>query len=412
MKLSKREKVLIFILIIAVIGYAAYRFLPGSNLLNLDAMKEEYNQKSTVYDTMSQNVLLKSKYEEKVQSLSDEINNLNVISDIQQENIIVFLNNYFANNNIDANNISFTDATVVPMSDIAAPGEAKAVSTLETIMGDIDGTVSGAEESTADIGTEAGTDSEQTQTTKEEAAQKPSLTVRSMSVNVAFESTYDSMIKFVDAIQNNAVDISITNINTVSPVGDILQGTMTLNFYGVPKLESFIEDNQEWLWKDLVPYGKNNPFLIDGNATTFANAGSSFDFYMSVKPESSDLPTVIVGKAEDKIRSTYVYADSNKMEEVEFQFKKDNDKIYYKYKTKNSTYPSDGTWVEFAPVASDSIFIKIYSSSRNSKTDSAGVNLAVTNTTGLKVRIEVEDDDTTNPRVYFKDARSVIVTRK
>ncbi|MDW5300402.1 MAG: hypothetical protein SA378_09725 [Sedimentibacter sp.] len=412
MKLSKREKVLIFILIVAVIGYAAYRFLPGSNLFNLDAMKEEYNQKSDAYDTMSQNLLLKSKYEENVKLFSDEINNLDVISDIQQENIIVFLDNYFTNNNIDANNISFTDATVVPMNDIVAHGEPKAVSTLETIMSEINGTGSVSEQNTADIGKEEGTDAEQAQKSEEEAEQKPSLTIRSISVNVAFESTYDSMIKFIDAIQINAVDISITNINTVSPGGNILQGTMTLNFYGVPKLDSFIEENQEWLWKDLVKFGKNNPFLIDGYATTFANAGNSFDFYMSVKPESSDLPTVIVGKAEDKSRSTYVYADSNKMEEVEFQFKKDNDKIYYKYKTKSSTYPSDGTWMEFAPVESDSIFIKIYSSARNSKTDSAGVNIAVTNTTGLKVRIEVEDDDTTNPRVYFKDARLVIVTRK
>ncbi|MGB4439112.1 MAG: hypothetical protein WBJ13_07800, partial [Sedimentibacter sp.] len=280
MKLSKREKVLIFILIIAVIGYAAYKFLPSTELFNLDALKEEYSQKSDVYDTMSQNILLKSKYEEKAQTLSDEINNLNVISDIQQENIIVFLNNYFANNNIDANNISFTDATVVPMSDIATPGEPKAKSSLETIMGDINGKPSNE---TATNVTAEDTKSEQAAAPQEEAAQQPTLTARSISVNIAFESTYSDMIEFVDAIQNNAVDISITNINTVSPGGDVLQGTMTLNFYGVPKLDSFIEENEEWLWKDLVQFGKNNPFLFDGYATVFANAGSGFDFYMSIK---------------------------------------------------------------------------------------------------------------------------------
>lgn len=412
MKLSKREKVLIFILIVAVIGYAAYRFLPGSNLLNLDAMKEEYNQKSTVYDTMSQNVLLKSTYEEKVQSLSDEINNLDVISDIQQENIIVFLNNYFANNNIDANNVSFTDATVVPMSDIVAPGEPKTVSTLETIMGDIDGKGSGTGEITADIGTEAGTDAEQNETTKEEAAQKPTLTVRSISVNVAFESTYDSMIKFIDAIQNNAVDISITNINTVSPGGDILQGTMTLNFYGVPKLDSFIEANEEWLWKDLTIYGKGNPFSSDSISGVVSAVGSKYDFFMSLQPESSDLPTVLIGKTEDSSRKTYVSEENNAIVNVEFNFKTENDKYFYSYSTKNSSYPKQGTWQEFTPSNSGSIYIKVSSSDRASKADSVGANIAVINTTGLKIRFEIEDDDKNNPRVYFKDAKSVTVTRK
>jgi len=405
MKLSKREKVLIFILIIAVIGYAAYKVLPSTQLFNLEALKEEQNQKSDVYSNMSQNILLKSKYEEKVQTLSDEINNLNVISDIQQENIIVFLNNYFTNNNIDANNISFTDATVGPMSDIAVPGEPKAKSSLETIMGDIN-----EEPSNETAKTET---YEEATETKDEAAQQPTFTVRAISVNIAFNSTYDNMIKFIDSIQNNAVDISITNVNTVSPGGDVLQGTMMLNFYGVPKLDSFIEENEEWVWKDLVQFGKNNPFTSNGVSAAFAGiTNSKFDFYMSVKPESSDLPTVTVGKAGDENRSTYVYADSNTTENIEYQFKKESNKFYFKYKTGSNSYPSDGTWKEFAPVVNDSAIVKVYSTPRNGKTDSAGVNIEVVNTSGLKIRFEIENDDKTNPRIYFKDAKSVIVTRK
>jgi len=408
MKLSKREKVLIFILIIAVIGYAAYKFLPSTELFNLDALKEENNQKSELYDTMSQNILLKSKYEEKVQTLSDEINNLNVISDIQQENVIVFLNNYFTNNNIDANNISFTDATVIPMSHIAVPGEPKVKSSLETIMGDINGDSSNG---TAANVTAEDTKSEQAAAPKEEAAQ-PTLTARSISVSIAFESTYGDIIKFVDSIQNNAVDISITNVNTISPGGDVLQGTMILNFYGVPKLDIFIEDNEEWLWKDLVIYGKRNPFLVDGSVAAFSNVGSGFDLYMSVLPESSDLPSIMVGETSDRERTSYIYEDSNIIENVTFQFKIENGKYYYNYSTKTSSYPAGGAWNEFVPVASDAVNIKIYSSARNSKTDSAGANIAVFNTTKLKIRFDVEDDDKNNPRIYFKDPKTVIVTRR
>jgi len=409
MKLSKREKVLIFILIIALIGYAAYKLLPGTELFNLEALKEEHNQKSDVYSTMSQNILLGTKYEEKVQTLSDEINNLNVISDIQQENIIVFLNNYFANNNIDANSISFTDATVVPMSDIASPGEPKVKSTLEELMEDIN-KASGAENSeqvSSSGNTAVSSDSEPAQSSE----QQPSLMVRSISVNAAFESTYNDMIKFIDAIKNNLVDISITNINTVSTESGVLQGIMTLNFYEIPKPEGFVEDNDDWIWKNVVKSGKSNPFSSDGVALP-ASTGSSYDFYMSVVPESSDLPTVMLGKAGDTERATYVYADSNLVENITLSFKKENEKYYYKYSTKNSTYPSGGGWTEFTPSSSGSINIKIYSSMRNSKTDSAGANISVANTSGLKIKVDIEDDDSSTPRIFFKQPREVAVIRK
>jgi len=36
----------------------------------------------------------------------------------------------------------------------------------------------------------------------------------------------------------------------------------------------------------------------------------------------------------------------------------------------------------------------------------------VNNNSGLKVRFEIEGDDKANTRVFFKDAKSVIVTRK
>lgn len=398
MKLSKRERVLIIILLIALSVYAAYKFIPTSQIFNLESLQAEYNLKNVEYNNMSQNILLKTKHAETVQTLTEEINNLDVISDIQQEQLIVFLNNYFASNNIDANNISFTDAVVVP--NIVTPSEPNENSSLEALMMDIDGIVS--ETDTIAVSEQA--------TQQNASVVQASMTARQISVNVAFESTYNDMLKFIDAIQNNPVDISITNMNTVAPGGDILQGTMILNFYEVPKPEGFTENNKEWVWEDLVTAGKSNPFAADGGAF-YSYSGSGFDFYLSVVPETSDLPTIMIGVTEDKDRKTYIYEDSNSIENIEFSFKEESGKYYYKYKTKNSSYPAQNAWEEFKPVGSD-INIKVYSNSRNSKTDSSGANISVTNTSNLKVRFEIEDDDTSNPRVYFKDPKSVVVTRK
>lgn len=406
MKLSNREKVLIGILIIVVVAYFGFKYIPSSSLFNLDTLKEEYIVKSNDYNNMSQNIVSRTKYEENVQTLTEEINNLNVVSDLQQEKLIVFLNNYFANNNIDANNISFTDAVLVPVSTALTVSEPETLSSFETIINDINGVSQPVETSTE--GSKAETEGKSTGSTE-----KPSSSVRSISANVTFTSSYENMIKLIDDIQNNPVDISITNISTVSTENNILQGTINLNFYEVPKPEGFMEDNGEWVWKDLAQYGKDNPFSANGAWTALSGStGTNFDFFINLEPESSDLPTVLIGKTEDSSRSTYLSENNNSVESVEFSFKSENNKYYYNYSTKNNSYPKNGGWQEFNPTSTENITVKINSRDRSSKTDSVGAIIGVNNSTGLKVSFEIENDNSSKPRVTFKDAKSVIVTRR
>lgn len=404
MKLSSREKVLILILIIAVAGYFGFKYAPLDKMFNLEPLKEEHSQKKLAYDTMSQNIVLKGTFEEKSAALTDEINNLNVVSDLQQEKIIVFLNNYFAKNNIDASNLNFTDASVIPMSHVPGPGEPKELSTIEEMMNDINETSQPGENTENSEGSNEGAEGSSD-------AQQPSTSARRISANITFESTYEDMLNFIDSIQNNPVDISVTNINTLSPGGDILQGNMTMNFYQIKKLDGFTETNEDWIWNDIAEFGKNNPFSLEGGGLLGASGGN-YDFYMSVVPESSDLPTVMLGKAGDTERATYVYADSNTTENVSLVFNEDNGKYYYRYGTKNGSYPTGSGWAEFTPISTDNVYIKIYSAARNSTTDSAGVNITVTNTSGLKIRFDIEDDDSANPRIYFKEPKELVITRR
>ncbi|HQK54432.1 MAG TPA: hypothetical protein PLA73_09380 [Sedimentibacter sp.] len=400
MKLSRREKFLIIVLIIAVIGYIGFKYVPFGEIFSLEELKAEHAQKKQAYDAMSQNITQKNVFEEKARSLTEEISNLNVISILQQEKVIVFLNNYFAKSNIDVSGISFTDASVVEMSHIPEQEELKEISSLEKIMNDI------KETPQSEVSTEGNESTQGSGDTKQ-----PSMSARRISANITFESSYNDMLNFIDAIQNNPVDISITNISTLTPGGNLLQGNMALNFYEIPKLDDFTETNTDWIWNDLVPFGKNNPFSMEGGSL-LGSSGGNYDFYMSVVPESSDLPTVMLGKAGHAQRTTYVYADSNTTENISFVFNKEGDKYYYRYGTRNSSYPSGGGWEEFTPVSSGNVYIKIYSSSRNSTTDSSGVNISVTNTSGLNIRFDIEGDDSSNPRIYFKEPRELIITRR
>lgn len=407
MKLSKRERTLIFILLLAVTVYLGYRFIPYNSIFKLKKLAEEFGGKKSTYDMMSQNIMVKGDYENKLRDLTNEINDINIISDLQQEQLIVFLNNYLEENNIEANNISFTDIAATPLATTLSPTQAKMKSMFENIMDSINGST----ENTVDS----------IQTTEQKPTEEEQLTVKSTTVDLTYNCNYENLLKFIDAIQTNPVDIAITNINTLYQEDNSLQGTMTLNFYTIPKLDDYVELNEDWIWKDVKDTGKSNTLSSD-TGSVFSNnivngldsstsTVSEFDFYMSLKPESSDLPTVILGKADDKTTSTYIYADSNIIEDVEIQFKKENSKYYYKYSTKNNSYPSDGTWLEFVPVGSN-INMKIFSSQRSSKADSAGVNINIVNTSNLKVIVTIENDDKSNTRVYFKDPKSVVVTKK
>jgi type IV pilus assembly protein PilO len=344
---------------------------------------------------MSQNIVQKNTFEEKVLSLTEEINSLNVISDLQQEKIIVFLHNYLNKNNINASNISFTDVETVEMSHLVIPDEAKESGTLQELMYEIDGRFDALNVEYPDADKKDGNQ----------------LLARKVSTNITFDGTYADMIDFIDSIQINPVDISITSVNTIAE-GDILQGTMNLNFYEIPKPIDFKETNNEWIWMDLAESGKENPFSTDATQMVFASGGN-YDFYMSLQPEVSDLPSILIGETNDVDRKTYISKDINSVESVNFAFKTENDKYYYRYSIASSvSYPKNDEWKEFIPNSEGNINIVIYSKPRILKEDSSGANISVYNSTDLKVRFDVIDDDKTSPRAYFKDARTISVIRK
>lgn len=395
MKLSKREKFLILLLIVIVIGYLVFIYVPFGKVFNLDELKAEHSQKKQAYDTMSQNIVQKNTFEEKVLSLTEEINSLNVISDLQQEKIIVFLHNYLNKNNINASNISFTDVETVEMSHLVIPDEAKESGTLQELMYEIDGRFDALNVEYPDADKKDGNQ----------------LLARKVSTNITFDGTYADMIDFIDSIQINPVDISITSVNTIAE-GDILQGTMNLNFYEIPKPIDFKETNNEWIWMDLAESGKENPFSTDATQMVFASGGN-YDFYMSLQPEVSDLPSILIGETNDVDRKTYISKDINSVESVNFAFKIENDKYYYRYSIASSvSYPKNDEWKEFIPNSEGNINIVIYLKPRILKEDSSGANISVYNSTDLKVRFDVIDDDKTSPRAYFKDARTISVIRK
>ncbi|MPM98769.1 hypothetical protein SDC9_145959 [bioreactor metagenome] len=134
---------------------------------------------------------------------------------------------------------------------------------------------------------------------------------------------------------------------------------------------------------------------------------------MSVKPQNSDFPTIILGRANDKDRKSYVYADSNKIENIEVTLEKENDKYYYRYKTSRDSFPINykAEKAEFSP-DTQHIYFNILSSLRLSPEDNSGANIKLVNKTDKKVVVVVEGDDGTSPRVKIEGEGGNIEIKK
>lgn len=138
------------------------------------------------------------------------------------------------------------------------------------------------------------------------------------------------------------------------------------------------------------------------------------DFIASIKSINSDLPTIMIGKANDSLRNTYAYADSNSKENVEMVLTQDGDKYYYKYKTSMDNFPVnyDGLGAEFIPT-SKNIVISVLSESRVTSNDLSEIKLKITNKTDRLVNVDISGEDKSNPRVSIDgDGSNISVNQK
>ena len=253
---------------------------------------------------------------------------------------------------------------------------------------------------------------------KEDKDKKIEFDKNTLKVALSFNGTYDNFETFLNDICNGGKTIFVDDIKINSGQGKI-NGTMNLNFLAIPKITREDEEYDKWSFNNS--YGKSNPFdMQSGNAgiskgTIESNSlvpRDNYDFVMAVRPLSSDLPTLSLGKAQDNSRKTYIYCDSNEEETVDINIEKKEDKYFYKYKSKNGSYPRDyDSAMEFQPMGSE-IVLKIFSTKKTDDKDGSSVNLRISNNTDKTVRIIIEGEENTSRIKVNSQGSNVEITKK
>lgn len=445
--ISSKDKILLFILGIIAIGAAYYNFiyLPQTSKIQEkfkqeNEIKERYAAANKTIDSMedikTDIKILKAKIVEKSSPFYPVIS---------QEHIILELNTLLMDSGLNGS-IKFEPI----VSDNVESAEKKSQVLAESSLKSITDKYNNIENKKTDTNDKTSTDNSvkdssvnnsdagnKENSNSKNSKDKKKNTIQYVKVQINFEGSYDGLNKFLNSIEKNQRKIVVNTLKlSSSDITNGIRGSMNLEVYSIPKLTNELENYLKWNLNN--DYGKNVLFaggaanvltvtpIITSNTNTsttnvLSNTGTSSrqnnkepnDFIALVKPMSSDIPTIMLGKANDSSRTSYVYADSNSEENVEMILTQDGDKYYYKYKTSKGSFPADynGNGEAFIP-ASENIILKISTERRLNVNDDSGINLKIINKTNRQVKVNISGDNSVNPRVEIDSSGSNVSINK
>lgn len=403
MKISNREKIMLFILGIAVIAFGYYNFI---YLVQTNRIEEKLKEEMEV----------KQKYERAnitIDTLEDKKNDVDLLTVkvegeskpfypiINEEHIILELDKLLKDNDL-VGKIKFEPIASGSVEKADKTSQTLAESSLQSIVDKY----KNSEDSNSSDKNDTTNNSEsnnKNNSNADKSKDEKKDTLQYVKIQVTFEGSYDGLYKMLTTIRENERKIVVNSIKLSSDATKGIKGTLNLEIYSVPKISDEIEDYLKWDFNNT--YGKDVPFIAEkenqlSNISTTTSTSTSNevartnDFIATVKSITSDLPKIMLGKANDNMRTSYVYGNSHSEEPVEMILTQDGDKYYYKYKTSKQSFPAnyDGLGEEFVPKSKDIVF-KILSENKLSGTDNSKMRLKILNKTDKDVQVNISGDD-------------------
>lgn len=184
MKNNKYIKIAIFIALSTILLFTAKDNVSAAYSV-FSLTDDEHTKIIADYENMCENIKNKKMYEERLKDISDEANNINIISNIRQEQILTTLNEYLSSCSIEASSIDFLEYSN---------------------LNNMDAKIS-----------------------KENEKDR----IVSAAVTISFTASYNNMLKFVDEIQGGRTTVAISSVRVVMNDNDEVFGTIKLVFYAL-----------------------------------------------------------------------------------------------------------------------------------------------------------------------------------
>ncbi|WP_315078219.1 pilus assembly protein PilO [uncultured Clostridium sp.] len=423
MKISKKEKMMLSMLAIVFVGFIYYQFIYLNQTSKISEKTKSKNELEQKYNNTMETINSLEDRKSEIKILNTKVSDKSdsFYPTISQEHLILELDKLLKDSGLEGGFIfNKIEVAEVPKTEKSQENlkESTITQMTEKYNDEVNDVIENNESSSKNESSKS--NSSEVSNSKESSisdngnSNENKRDVEQVKLELNFSGSYVALDTFLNSIRNYERKIVVNTITISQKTIDEITGTIGLEVYAMPKVNDDLGKYLNWTLNNT--YGKLSPFSLDGsvgNVISDAEKPDS-DFLASVKSITSELPSIIMGKSNDKSKATYVYANNNDVEEAEFIITKSDDKYYYKYKTANGSYPSSyvGVGQEFTP-SLDNINIKILSENRVNSDDKSGLRINVTNKTDKLVNVEIDSDDSQNARVTINgDNKNISVTNK
>ncbi len=430
MTLSKREKILIFIFLLAVIAviYVNFFMLPQLNSIN---------ELKSIIEQDTARLELNKAYKQKVDGMDTEIKILNqklkalrteFPAALYYDEIIVLLNNLSQLSGVNIQNISFREPEIVGGHDDSTISKSD-----YTIAANIRDEV--LLKTLEDLGLN-----------ENDAATEKDVKIANgkpfkLALDINARASDSGLKSFLNNLEKLSIKTGINKISISSTSDGSLAANFSLDFYGIKDntlKDSTILEGFPWeplesghrdsvfmpfigLSSELGSSQSGNSQLTEIDTEELLNELNAYNFTLSVVPYGNNIapPTVSLALKGMFLESgsysiPVVYGDNKNFETIEIFVEESEGKYFTRFKTEHESFPDAkyDSSVEFIPKGED-IKMLIESTLRKFQDDTSGVVLNITNNTDKKFIAIIRNDDTKTPRIKIGNiSNNVEVTYK
>lgn len=395
MTLNNKKSIILMLLVVVMVVFSYGKLLYGPQKIKIQNLQRDFQSKEKKIEKMQKDINLIEEINNEFKIMNSKVYEASksYFSAIVQENLISILENMIGSSNIHVMSMTFSDKTIVSIEK-----NKKSIEKEDFEIKDIIDDFNNKEKKNHVINS---IDSK-----------RKSIKIEKSQINLNYKGNYEELISFIKLIHSYEKNIYIENMTVTKGKDNYLLGTLSLSIYAMPK----INNNMDKLNFNInsKEYGKENIFskyeeeFLDSSREKLdrsINLGTTKnDFVMTIKPISSDIPTVVLGSNNSLKGDSYVHGDKNALEDVYLEIKEDDEKYYYRYKTEWEKYPKNyDSMVEFQPLSKD-INLVILTHKRNSEKDFSGVNFFIKNNSDKKLNIIIKNDDSQRSRVNIVES--------
>lgn len=409
MKLTERDKTLLFILGVLLVLCIPYFFVVrpfGDKKMQL---QNEVRDLQSRKDQLEDLNLKREEFVAETKKAKEEEEKLvrRFPETLPQEGNILFLHNTEEKIPITLSQVAFEEEEFLSLSQNAGTGEGAG-----TESGGVTAGVAGTESGSGAVEA-AGTDGSETEGTDGTAG--TSLTGSYTQSQIIYSANYENFKDFLAYIQKNPERMVISDLNAVySADMNIVTGNLVLKQYALKGTGREPEPVKE---PELL-HGTSNVFMqaLGINGKTEGSEEGEADFFLMLSQPEADVEPVIFGQSMDGTGRTHLTSDANEVQEMAVSFKGSDGAYKANYQIGDEKYTDkEGISEENAEGISfdkeGNIVFEVISSPRVGDNDKVGTSLDIINKTDRQVVVIVKNDDGENPRVRIASQTGDITVR-